>query len=368
MADAPESRLSRGGMILRCRVVLQAFELDIDVSFDSRVVPIFGPSGAGKTTLLDAIAGLRPVDEGEIEIGGRVLFSSSRGIDLAPRQRKIGYVPQETALFPHLSVRRNVLFGAGRGRGSSSPPLEQVASVLEIGPLLDRPVTSLSGGEAQRVALARAILSAPELLLLDEPLASLDVALKDRILPYLGRVRDEFSLPMIYVSHDPREVLALADWVVMLRRGRVVAQGVPGEVLRSISGVPEFADLELENVLTVELARSEPGRGRTVARLPSGQELSLPLVPAPPARRFRVGISGNDILVATEKPGALSATNVLAGTITSLERTATEVFLQVEAGALFSVRLTADAAERLALAPGKAVYLIIKAHSFKILY
>lgn len=356
-------------MILRCFLTLGAFDLDVDVSFDSRVASVFGPSGAGKTTLLDAIAGLRPIRAGEIEIGGRVLFSSSRRIDLSPQERRVGYVPQETGLFPHLSVRRNVLFGAcRRERGGPAPPLEQVASVLEIGHLLDRPVTSLSGGEAQRVALARAILSGPELLLLDEPLASLDIALKDRILPYLRRVRDEFALPMIYVSHDPREVLALADWVVMLRRGRVVAQGPPREVLSALSAVPEFAELELENVLTVELVRSEPQRGRTLARLPTGQELSLPLASPRPGERFQVGVSGNDILVATERPTALSAANVLPGKVSSLERTEADIVLQVEAGALFSVRITADAAERLALAPGKAVYLIIKTHSFKILY
>ena len=201
-------------MLLRCRVPLANFELDIDVSFDAGVTSIFGPSGSGKTTILDAIAGLRNVKEGEIEINGRTLFSSARGINLSPQKRCVGYVPQDEALFSHLSVRQNVLFGSDRVSGIMNPAkidLHRVLDVLEIANLLDRPVTELSGGEAQRVALARAVLSHPQVLLLDEPLAALDIKLKGKILPYLSRVRDEFSIPMIYVTHNLSEVLALAD-------------------------------------------------------------------------------------------------------------------------------------------------------------
>jgi molybdate transport system ATP-binding protein len=223
-------------MKLCCRIPLATFELDVDVSFDSRIAAIFGPSGSGKTSLLDAIAGLRPIAGGEIEIGGKTLFSSAQGIDLPPRHRGMGYVPQEGALFPHLSVRKNILFGAERssaGNGAKSIRLEHVLEVLEIGHLLARAVANLSGGEAQRVALARAILARPQLLLLDEPLAALDIGLKERILPYLGRVRDEFAIPMIYVTHNLTEVLTLADWVLMIRQGKLVAQGVPKQALNS---------------------------------------------------------------------------------------------------------------------------------------
>ena len=191
-------------MLLRCRVPLAHFELDIDVSFNARLASIFGPSGSGKTTVLDAIAGLRNITTGEIEINGRTLFSSARGINRPPQERGVGYVPQEGALFPHLSVRKNILFGATRDTSGKSKDisLNHVLDVLEIGNLLDRPVTKLSGGEAQRVALARAILSQPQLLLMDEPLASLDITLKEKILPYLARVRDEFEIPIIYVTHS----------------------------------------------------------------------------------------------------------------------------------------------------------------------
>ena len=164
-------------MLLRCRIPLAHFDVDIDVTFDARVTSIFGPSGSGKTTLLDAIAGLRPMAAGEIEVEGRLLFSSDKSINLAPQDRLVGYVPQEGALFPHLSVRKNIRFGVERqahAGGDDGISVDHVVEVLEIGNLLQRPVTQLSGGETQRVALARAILSRPRLLLLDEPLAALD--------------------------------------------------------------------------------------------------------------------------------------------------------------------------------------------------
>ena len=216
-------------MLLRCRIPLAHFELDVDVTFDARVTSIFGPSGSGKTTLLDAIAGLRHIPAGEIEVNGRTLFSSARGFNRPPRDRGIGYVPQEGALFPHLSVRKNILFGAGRDTYGKSKDISvnHVLNVLEIRNLLDRPVTKLSGGEAQRVALARAILSRPQLLLLDEPLAALDIGLKEKILPYLGRVRDEFEIPMIYVTHNLTEVLSLADWALMIEQGKLDDPGIP---------------------------------------------------------------------------------------------------------------------------------------------
>src|SRR4051794_33514551 len=190
-------------MLIRCRIPLASFELDFAAGFDARVTAIFGPSGSGKTTLLDAIAGLRKMAAGEIEINGRTLFSSERDINLSPQARNVGYLPQETSLFPHLSVKQNVLFGARRNKDSddgSAITVDHVCDVLEIGPLLHRPVTKLSGGETQRVALARAILSNPQLLLLDEPLAAVDIGLKEKILPYLARVRDEFTVPIIYVT------------------------------------------------------------------------------------------------------------------------------------------------------------------------
>ena len=199
-----------------------AFRLEIHERIEARVVALFGPSGAGKTSVLESIAGLRTPEQGVVRIGTRTLFDSSAGVDLPAHERRIGYVPQDLALFPHMNVRRNILYGAAAAGGQ---PLEQVVAMLELDQMLDRGVTALSGGERQRVALARALMASPALLLLDEPLAALDHELRERILPYLERIRDELATPMLYVSHAEAEVRALADWVVVLEGGRVVQSG-----------------------------------------------------------------------------------------------------------------------------------------------
>jgi molybdate transport system ATP-binding protein len=208
------------------------FRLELNVELGAHVTGLFGPSGAGKTTLLDAIAGLHRPEAGTIRLGDRVLTDCAASAFVPVHQRRIGYVPQDLALFPHLSVRRNLLFGQRAGEQVDARfSLEAVTELLEIRPLIDRSVAALSGGEKQRVALARALLSAPDLLLLDEPLASLDARLKQRILPFLRRIRDAFPLPILHVSHDPAEVRALCDEVLVLDAGRVVRRGAPEKTL-----------------------------------------------------------------------------------------------------------------------------------------
>jgi molybdate transport system ATP-binding protein len=204
------------------------FTLHVNERLDSRITAIFGPSGAGKTTVLDAIAGLRTPSHGTIAVGDRTLFSRERGIDVPRHLRRVGYVPQDVALFPHMDVRRNVLYGRRPGQRLNH---DVVARVLEVDTLLGRRVAQLSGGERQRVALARALMSSPDLLLLDEPLAAVDLELRRRILPYLERVRDDLTVPVVYVTHDRDEVLRLAESVIVLDRGRVVRSGAPAENL-----------------------------------------------------------------------------------------------------------------------------------------
>lgn len=210
-------------LLKRIVLPLAPFLLEVDVEIQSRVTGIFGPSGSGKTSLLDLVAGLRRPKSALIQLDGETLADTAQHFSVPARHRHIGYVPQDLALFPHYSVRQNLLYGH-RHEQDANPlfSFQHVIEVLEIAPLLERGVGDLSGGEKQRVALGRALLRAPRLLLLDEPLASLDSKLKSKILPYLARVRDGFRLPMLYVSHDISEVEALCEHTLVLERGRIV--------------------------------------------------------------------------------------------------------------------------------------------------
>jgi molybdate transport system ATP-binding protein len=220
-------RARRGSGVIALDFTLRqgAFTLDIHERLTAPVTALFGPSGAGKTTILDAIAGLRTPSGGSIAIGDRVIFSSRPRVNLPPHQRHVGYVTQDVALFPHMNARGNVLYGRRRGE---KPALETVSRMLELGALIDRDVAQLSGGERQRVALARALVSSPEVLLLDEPLAAVDVERRRRILPYLERVRDELGVPIIYVTHDIGEARHIANQVVILDAGRVTETEMVG--------------------------------------------------------------------------------------------------------------------------------------------
>ncbi len=208
------------------RLPLGTFTLEVDAVLSARMTAVFGPSGSGKTTLLEIIAGLRRPASGRVRIGNQTLTDAGHHRFLPPERRDIGYVVQEGALFPHLTVRSNLLYGFNPARPRPAGlTLEHVTEVLEIAPLTARASGTLSGGEKQRVALGRALLAAPRLLLLDEPLAGLDLALRERLLPYLARVRDEFAIPMIYVTHSPDEVVQLCSEVLVLECGRVARHG-----------------------------------------------------------------------------------------------------------------------------------------------
>lgn len=215
------------------RLPLSGFSLCLDLELSARVTGVFGASGAGKTSLLELIAGLRRPAAGAIAIGDEIVTDPAAGIFVRPADRAVGYVPQDGALFPHLSVRENLLYGwnARRAR-EGAPALGQVAEVLGVAPFYERRIQSLSGGEARRVALGRALLAAPRLLLLDEPLSGLDEPLRERLLPYLAHLRAAFAIPIVYVSHEPAELVALCDDLVVLAAGAVVARGLPAELFR----------------------------------------------------------------------------------------------------------------------------------------
>jgi molybdate transport system ATP-binding protein len=345
------------------RLPLAQFSLSVAARLSSDAVAVLGPSGAGKTSFLEALAGLRPGVEGRIAIDGEVLLDSPARVDLPPERRRMGYVPQDACLFPHLTARRNVRFGIS---GDERPGLfEEAIEILELAPLLDRYPATLSGGERQRVALARAIATRPRLLLLDEPLAAVDVELKERILPYLLRVRERLKIPCVYVTHNTGEAAAVAGEALLLRKGALVRQGPTAEILREMMASRVDPDARFDNVVAGELA---PGRaGDDKALLVAGAaRLVVPFTQAGEPGPALFAVSPEDILVSTDPPGHVSARNVLAGHVASLDASADGAWIGIEAAGLhWNVHLTRSAAEDLLLTPGTPVWLAIKALAFR---
>jgi molybdate transport system ATP-binding protein len=355
---------------VRARVPLRDFALDVEFESSARRLGLFGPSGAGKTTLLEALAGWRPLAEGRIAILGRVLEDRAAGVRLPVEARGLGYVPQDGLLFPHWSVRRNLAAGLARARRRGGDPealLRRVTAVLELDGLLARLPATLSGGERQRVALARALCSGPDALLLDEPMASLDLALRRRILPYLVRVGEEFDLPMLHVSHQPTELAVLCEEVVALERGRVTASARPADLFAS-SWRAERLDAAPENVLRGRVAACADD----LARVALAPEVALDVSAAGlrAGGRVLLGVAADEILVATRRPEGLSARNVLAATVTALDGARIGVVARARlepGGPELDVLLSRAAVASLGLAPGSAVFIVLKSNSVRLL-
>jgi len=331
------------------------------------ITALFGRSGCGKTTTIHMIAGLLRPDRGHIRIDGTVLFDAAQGIDVPAEERGIGYVFQDARLFPHLSVRDNLRYGARRTRGRAQQlKFADVVELLGLADLLTRRPTRLSGGERQRVAIGRALLAQPRLLLLDEPLAAVDVARRGELLPYLENLRDQFALPMVYVSHQFEEVLRLADDVVVLENGAVAGHGdvismSQSPVLRAIIGAESLGAV-VEGIIDdvdagADLARIRVGAGHLLvesAQLRRGQ-------------RVRVQLLARDLILALAPPVGLSVRNSLAATITDLAPDGERAWLVfVDAGgATLMVRITDDARSALALAVGQPIWVLVKAVSLR---
>ena len=346
--------------------VIAGFSLAAKFASDRPVTALFGRSGAGKTTLVNLIAGLIRADHGTITIGDVTFLDTSNGIDVPPHKRGVGYVFQEGRLFPHLSVSGNLTYGQKFGRArQGGASLAEIATLLDIGPLLDRRPADLSGGEKQRVAIGRALLARPRLLLMDEPLASLDQNLKGEILPYIERLRDEMELPIIYVSHAVEEVARLADTLVLLDGGKVIATGTVNDVfgrleLRSYTGA-----FEASVVLHARIIAHDETAGTTLVDHPAGQ-LSVGRLPGTVGSTARLRIRARDVALAVGEPGKLSIRNRLKATVAEIgvrEGQAVEVKLDAGGEPLIA-RITPAAADVLALKVGQPVVALIKQTAF----
>jgi molybdate transport system ATP-binding protein len=339
------------------RFALQAdyagFTLDADAEWSTETCALFGASGSGKSTILEAMAGLRPEVRGEVVLGGRALGG------LRARERGIGWVPQDAALFPHMTVAENLEFAAARHGDAQAA--DAAVAALEIAPLLARRGSDLSGGERQRVAIARALAARPSFLLLDEPLASVDRPLRARIVPYLQRIPIELGVPMLVVTHDPLEVLALARHVLVLEKGRVAATGDPRTILIGARDFGGLSALTAENHFHVASAVSR--NAMLWLRTSGGLELVATAVPGFPEPRL-VAIRAEDVLVATVVPTGISAQNVIAGRVVALDAADGQVLLSASCGdEVMHARITRRAAEGLGVAVGQEVFLIVKAHA-----
>ena len=333
------------------------FELDLDVIAGDGVTAIFGPSGSGKTTIIRAVAGLLRPDAGRIQMGDRVLFDHNARTHIKPSDRRIGYVFQEPRLFPHMTVSGNLTYAKG-----AKASFDDVVQMLGIDQLLDRRPANLSGGEAQRVAIGRALLSEPDMLLMDEPLASLDQARKDDILPYLEQLRDYGQVPILYVSHDMGEVARLAGHIILLNRGRAVHSGPTADVLADPKTMALIGPRHAGAILTARLVGYEPRDGLCLFETSAGR-LVLPGNPGQVGETRRIRVLAQDIVLAKTKPTDISALNVLPVSISSMTAghgPGVAVGLVSGTDALLA-RITKRSAQVMRLEPGQQIYAILKA-------
>jgi molybdate transport system ATP-binding protein len=350
------------------------FSLDVDLSAAPGFNILFGPSGSGKTILLDCVAGLAAPDAGRIVVGERVLFDAGSRVSIPVAKRGVGYVLQDLALFPHLTVEQNTEYGlAHLPRSVRWKQASAMLREFRIEHLRQQRPGEISGGERQRVALARSLVTDPRVLLLDEPLAALDAPTKSKIIDDLRRWNQAHRIPILYVTHAREEVLALGERVLVMEEGRIIAQGAPHEVL----GAPlqeTVAQLAgFENIFDVTVQSVHEDRGTmlcriTTSHLPDSHEdkslvVETPLIRTEAGSRLRVGIRAGDVLLAVAKPVGLSARNVLAGRLVSVERRDMMISARVDCGVEMEVRLTLAARAALDLAEGREVWLVIKTHS-----
>ena len=344
------------------------FSLDVEFNAGPGFTILFGPSGAGKTTLLDCVAGLATPDAGRISIGERILFDANTSVQVPVARRGLGYVLQDLALFSHLTVEQNTEYGlAHLPRSARKQRATAMLQEFRIDHLRQQLPAKISGGERQRVALARALVTDPCILLLDEPLAALDASTKARIIDDLRRWNQVHRIPILYVTHSREEVTALGERVLVMDQGRIIAQGTPHEVLRTPLQETVAQLAGFENIFDAIVESVHEDRGTMTCRLPgetgSSVLLETPLIRAEAGSRLRVGIRAGDILLAIAKPVGLSARNVIAGRLVSLERRDMIISARVDCGVEMEVYLTLAARDALQLEADREVWLVIKTHS-----
>lgn len=346
-----------------CRLARPRFTLDATFASSGGCLALFGASGSGKTTIAKLIAGLDRPDSGRIVVGDRVLIDTAARIRVPVHKRRVGFVFQDGQLLPHLSVRQNLEYGRSFSAGEPGVvTFDAIVDLLGIGHLMEARPATLSGGERQRVAIGRAMLAAPRILVMDEPLASLDADRKLEILPFIERLRDELKLPMIYVSHAMGEVARLANTVVRLSEGRVVAEGTPAEVFSATVPGSAAERFELVSFLSGTVLRELPDFGMTVLAHPAG-EITLPGRLGAPRAVLRVAVQATNVTLATEQPHGLSVRTALKGRIQAISESAEAaavVTVELEGGDRISALLTRLAVADLGLAPGREIYALVK--------
>ena len=338
-----------------------AFRLETRFSSSGLITALFGRSGAGKTSVVNLMAGLAGAERGRIVVNGRVLFDSENGIALPPERRRLGYVFQDARLFPHLSVRGNLRYGMIRvPAGERVYDFERIVELLGLGPLLDRRPAGLSGGERQRVAIGRALLTSPRLLLMDEPLASVDAARRDEVLGFVERMRDQLGIPIVYVSHVLEEVVRLADTLVLLSEGRVAAVGGVEELMNRLDLRPITGRYEAGAVIAATVRAQDEDFALTELEF-AGNRLRVPRLDLPEGSSIRVRIRARDVSLSLAPPERTSVLNIFEGRIAEVGAgDGAQLDVLVDVGAPLIARVTRRSVHDLGLAPGIKVYAMVK--------
>ncbi len=344
------------------------FALDVKFSVPPGITMLFGASGSGKTTLLRCIAGLIRPDSGQIKIGDQTLFDSDSRVDVPVRERKVGFLFQSLALFPHLSVAKNIEYGLnGLDRADAQKRTENILNSFRISGIRSHKPSEISGGERQRVALARALVTDPRVLMLDEPLSALDYPTQSQIIGDLRAWNAARHIPILYVTHSQREVFALGERVIGLENGKILSEGTPQGVLEAPAHESLAQLAGFENFFDATVVSISNDSGTMLCRLDGAEtEVEVPLSRAEVGANIRIAIRAGDIIIAGEFPRALSARNVVPARIISLRREGATVIAEIDAGRNFEVHVTPVACESLGLKPDRQVWLVIKTHSWRL--